>query len=377
MAEEEIPMGTVTPEEKDDGGVEDPSTPVKKRPASKAKTPKSKSPKAKSPKAKTPKGKKPKAKGKNKPKPKAGSLKRPAASGETVPKKKPAAHGWAAGLQEDKEEEAPEVEEDDQENVEEEEEQDNADFFECDEAKKDRSKDNKFKALLSEGSLPDYVVQAWKKTLSMKKGRTEEQRKIVNQVLDRTKDGKLMVNLEKPMFAQMREQFSQSKSSTKDKALPKLLFMGKFNLKDEQFLQGLQDGEFFESRDSSGRLVYSWTQLEQVESRGSLTTVSMAAKQELDKNQKQVEAGAFDSWRGGLFSRDKTKALHDAASSGSAPLALCDRETELGESLWKKAQEQLHDAKRAYEKLEKDVRKGLQDVGVDAKEDPLWTTLKL
>ncbi|CAK9105307.1 unnamed protein product, partial [Durusdinium trenchii] len=174
----------------------------------------------------------------------------------------------------------------------------------------------------------------------------------------------------------MREQFSQSKSSTKDKALPKLLFMGKFNMKDEQFLQGLQDGEFFESRDSSGRLVYSWTQLEQVESRGSLTTVSMAAKQELDKNQKQVEAGAFDSWRGGLFSRDKTKALHDAASSGSAPLALCDRETELGESLWKKAQEQLHDAKRAYEKLEKDVRKGLQDVGVDAKEDPLWTTLK-
>ena len=358
MAEEEIPMGTVTPEEKDDGGVEDPSTPVKKRPASKAKTPKSKSPKAKSPKAKTPKGKKPKAKGKSKPKPKAGSLKRPAASGETVPKKKPAAHGWAAGLQEDQEEEAPEVEEDDQENVEEEEELDNADFFECDEAKKDRSKDNKFKALLSEGSLPDYVVQAWKKTLSMKKGRTEEQRKIVNQVLDRTKDGKLMVNLEKPMFAQMREQFSQSKSSTKDKALPKLLFMGKFNLKDEQFLQGLQDGEFFESR-------------------GSLTTVSMAAKQELDKNQKQVEAGAFDSWRGGLFSRNKTKALHDAASSGSAPLALCDRETELGESLWKKAQEQLHDAKRAYEKLEKDVRKGLQDVGVDAKEDPLWTTLKL
>ena len=65
MAEEEIPMGQVTPEEKDDGVVEEPSTPVKQRPASKAKTPKSKSPKAKSP-----KGKKPKAKGKSKPKPK-------------------------------------------------------------------------------------------------------------------------------------------------------------------------------------------------------------------------------------------------------------------------------------------------------------------
>ena len=84
--------------------------------------------------------------------------------------------------------------------MEEEEEQDNADFFECDEAKKDRSKDNKFKALLSEGSLPDYVAQAWKKTLSMKKGRTEEQRKIVNQVLDRTKDGKLMVLIPKLFF---------------------------------------------------------------------------------------------------------------------------------------------------------------------------------
>ena len=89
--------------------------------------------------------------------------------------------------------------------MEEEEEQDNADLFECDEAKKDRSKDNKFKALLSEGSLPDYVAQAWKKTLSMKKGRAKEQRKIVNQVLDRTKDGKLVVNLGKPLFAQMRD----------------------------------------------------------------------------------------------------------------------------------------------------------------------------
>ena len=62
MAEEEIPMGTVTPEEKDDGGVEDPSTPVKKRPASKAKTPKSKSPKAKSQKQRPLKGRSPKQK---------------------------------------------------------------------------------------------------------------------------------------------------------------------------------------------------------------------------------------------------------------------------------------------------------------------------
>ena len=57
-------MGQVTPEEKDDGVVEEPSTPVKQRPASKAKTPKSKSPKAKSPKGKTPKKEQAKAKAK-------------------------------------------------------------------------------------------------------------------------------------------------------------------------------------------------------------------------------------------------------------------------------------------------------------------------
>ena len=80
---------------------------MKKKPAA-AKSPKAKSPKGKSPKAKA------KGKGKPKSKAKANSLKRPAASGETAqPEKKPAAHGWAEGLQEDKEEEeAPEVEED-------------------------------------------------------------------------------------------------------------------------------------------------------------------------------------------------------------------------------------------------------------------------
>ena len=78
---------------------------MKKKPAAKAKSPKGKSAKAGA-----------KGKGKPKSKAKANSLKRPAASGETAPpEKKPAAHGWAEGLQEDKEEEeeeAPEVEED-------------------------------------------------------------------------------------------------------------------------------------------------------------------------------------------------------------------------------------------------------------------------
>ena len=96
MADEEIPMGQVTPEEKEEVEQKSPSTPVKKKPAAKAKSPKAKSSKGKSPKAKT--------KGKGKPKAKANPLKRRAASGETEqPKKKPAAHGWAEGLQEDKE----------------------------------------------------------------------------------------------------------------------------------------------------------------------------------------------------------------------------------------------------------------------------------
>ena len=45
MADEEIPMGQVTPEEKEEVEQKSPSTPVKKKPAAKAKSPKAKSPK--------------------------------------------------------------------------------------------------------------------------------------------------------------------------------------------------------------------------------------------------------------------------------------------------------------------------------------------
>ena len=101
MAEGEVPMGQATPPDLEDKAVseaetKEPKTPVWRKPAA--------SPKAKSPKAKA------KGKGQVKGKGKNGPSKRPAASEETTKlKKKPAAHGWAAGLQdtgENEEEEA-------------------------------------------------------------------------------------------------------------------------------------------------------------------------------------------------------------------------------------------------------------------------------
>ena len=60
------------------------------------------------------------------------------------------------------------------------------DVFETDQSKKDRSKDFKFKQLLSQRTLPAWIVKAWNETLKLKTGRVAKQREIVNQVLDRT-----------------------------------------------------------------------------------------------------------------------------------------------------------------------------------------------
>ena len=181
-------------------------------------------------KASLPKGK---AKCKAKAKAKAPSgIKRPAAAVESTPKKaakakagmkKPAAAGkssmdWALGIKPAENEENEADEKDAQEEVEEEmmedpeeeeqqdeEEGDDIDPFEMDQRKKDRSKDNKFKMLLAQKSLPSWIVQAWEKTKSMKTGRTIEQRKLVNQVLDRTANGHLVVNLNKPALQNLQD----------------------------------------------------------------------------------------------------------------------------------------------------------------------------
>ena len=73
------------------------------------------------------------------------------------------------------------------------------DCFEAEETTKDRSKWAKFKKLLDQGSLPDFIKKAYQEAQKLKTGKEKAIRQIVNNVLDRDpKNGSLVVNLESP-----------------------------------------------------------------------------------------------------------------------------------------------------------------------------------
>ena len=175
-----------------------------------------------------------------------------------------------------------------------------------------------------------------------------------------------------------QERNTEHKASSKDKSLSRVLFMGKFNLTPEAFDEGLRNQEFFEVTDAEGRKRYSWNVLEQGTThllrKG---TVKEGVKDNLDANEVALQDAIFDSWKMGLF-KSSQKAIKDGApSSSSGTLALLDREVPLDDSMWGKAQSQLSNAIQAFEKMERDSKKSLQAVGVDAKDDPLHVQLKL
>ena len=72
---------------------------------------------------------------------------------------------------------------------------------------KDRSKDYKFKAMYKSGQLPTWLAEEWEKASAMKSGRQERQREIVNNAIDRKADGRLLMNTDKPMFAELQALF--------------------------------------------------------------------------------------------------------------------------------------------------------------------------
>ena len=70
---------------------------------------------------------------------------------------------------------------------------------------RDRSKSNKFKKLVADKALPDFVLKEWARTQSMTTGRLQAQRLLINQALDHDSNGKLVVALQKPYFKQLEE----------------------------------------------------------------------------------------------------------------------------------------------------------------------------
>ena len=122
-----------------------------------------------------------------------GNLKRPAAKNAM---KKPAAAGGSSKTH-PKAVEPPLPEGEEEESMDDDPE--SQDCFEVEEATKDRSKWNKFKKLLDQGSLPDFIKKAYQEAQKLKTGKGKAIRQIVNNVLDRDpKNGSLVVNLENP-----------------------------------------------------------------------------------------------------------------------------------------------------------------------------------
>eukprot|EP00438_Fugacium_kawagutii_P010152 Skav200441 [mRNA] locus=scaffold559:18580:20348:- [translate_table: standard] len=368
-----------------------------------------------------------KAKAKAKSKTKSGSsLKRPAsAKGKATPKKKaktceppseleekkeadPKKHGsknkpvpsssWAQGSKEGC------VVGDPEEGEEEKPESDpmleTADPFECKDpkegaARKDRSKDNKFRKLLSQGSLPPWLEKAWNDTLKLKTGRPAAQRKIVNEPLTRSPDGSLQVTLDKATFhefkdlylskvlplsspdtsnvhyANSKETFKKETSKAKQKSLSKTLFMGKFHLSQDAFEAGLAAGEFFQVVSEDGRVTYAWEQDEHSTVKGTSSSHQASGEKKLTQQEFELEKIAMAQWKFGLFKRNQPLPL-----TNERALAIEDLKVELSDRAWEMAQKQLNDAQNAMDKLMKDGKKHLQTIGVDNKDDPLKDIVK-
>ena len=300
------------------------------------------------------------------------NMKRPASKNE--PEKK----NLFGGLPQDK----PDPEKEDQEMGEEE--KDFEDDMEIEqtlddskeEKKTDRSKKQKFMQMLGGNQLPEFVKKQWESTKALKTGRVEAQRGIINAAFDRSCQGKLILNLEKPVFQSARQQYQDKSSSSIEKSLPRSLFQGKFNLSPELFAEGLAAGDFIEV-DVGGRKQYAWNSSESKVTRGDRSEVAVKAEiiGKRDDTAK-FEAMAFKKdWSKGLF----LSTAHAASSSGSAPaqLALMDQQAPLTDLQWNSAQAQLLEALKAIDRIEKDGLKYLQIVGNDSKEDTLYTTLQL
>lgn len=305
--------------------------------------------------------------------------KKPACSEETKKGKR----GWNEGLQVEEEKDEEMKEEGEEEYPHETDDVVNDEFQMAvvdpvdDMASVDRSKKQKFLQMLTDGSLPSYIKQEWTKSLTLKTGKLELQRRLINSAFDRTEQGKLLLSLNKPLFQALRSSWSKKTATTAEKSLPKTLFCGKFNLTPDMFEEGLQNGDFMEVKASDGRLQYTW--------KTDVHKFQVGEQQSSSaKNQVQGEKGdgaAFNkmasNWKMGLFVKNTAGGSAPKKGSGRAQLAICDQQAPLSDVQWQEAQGQLKPAQDAFEKCIKDGLRYLQQIGPDNKSDSLYGTLFL
>ena len=235
-------------------------------------------------------------------------------------------------------------------------------------ATKNRIKARKFNAMLKAGQLPSWLATAWEKTLEMGPGKQDRQRMLVNAAFDH-KNGRLILNVDKPIFRDVQKTYQKTEASDKSKSLTKLLFKKKWNLTEEEFAQGLADKEFYEVTDAAGKLKYGWDVSEHSTTRGKEGSSAVEAIHEGNRQDAKFIMQLAGDWKIGLFSK--------SSSSKSGMLALHDSDKEINPEQWKQAQKQLNLGMAACERLHQSAKKLLQVIGVDAKEDELWSKLLL
>ncbi|CAE7419868.1 unnamed protein product [Symbiodinium natans] len=291
-------------------------------------------------------------------------------SKSTSDKKSKVISSWATPLFAEKEDAEEEGGEEEEAEVDEE-----IDVFNTDpetQTKKDRAKDFKFKQMYQNNQLPDWLAAKYRETLSMKVGRVEQQRKLVNMCLDRTKDQKLVVNLNKPMFKEMQETWTKIQSKKATKTLSKTLFCGKFNLTEDAFQAGLQAGEFYEVTDENGTCKYGWDTAEHSETKAKKAASVTETAGKISKEQQGLVAAVADKWSIGLFRKASSspKATASSSSEKKVPLAIMDQQPQsLSSKDWEMAKQQLHMAQKAFEQIKNSAQKLLTGL---TKEDKFY-----
>ena len=168
-------------------------------------------------------------------------------------------------------------------------------------ATKNRIKARKFNAMLKAGQLPSWLATAWEKTLEMGPGKQDRQRMLVNATFDH-KNGRLILNVDKPIFRDVQKTYQKTEASDKSKSLTKLLFKKKWNLTDEEFAQGLADKEFYEVADAAGKLKYGWDVSEHSTTRGKEGSSAVEAIHEGNRQDAKFPVlPARIRWRGFVF----------------------------------------------------------------------------
>ena len=177
------------------------------------------------------------------------------------------------------------------------------------------------------------------------------------------------------VFAQ-EETWTVNKSAKKQKTLPKVLLMGKFNLSEALFEQALQDGDIIESRDEEDRCVYAWNTREHAEEKAKKTGSSVTSKGEAGQDQEVFFRKKMTDWKLGLFRPTVGGSVHGGKHMlpKREPLALMDQKTVLTVKQWVAAKEQLSTAASVFEKAIKEARKLVQSLTLD-KNDELYLDL--